>query len=253
MPARFLTQLVPDVDVLMAMEPEELAGPLLQLASDIQKERNGHFHVQDINVDAIYAGRGSVPGVPQYSRGSQQEIERRIVEGVQWLRNSLLIVPVDASTNGANGWMRLSRRGEAVNRDGFKAFKDAAAFPKELLHPLIADKVYLSLARGDLEEAVFNAFKRVEIEVRAAGKFSASLVGVKLMRKAFDPNGGPLTDMEQDEAERESLSALFAGAMGSYKNPVSHRTVTIAEPREAQEIVLLASHLLRIVDARRKA
>jgi len=62
---------------------------------------------------------------------------------------------------------------------------------------------------------------------------------------------GPLTDQTQEEAEREALGHLFAGAIGSYKNPHSHRTVTITEPREAQEMVSLASHLLRIVEARR--
>jgi Protein of unknown function (Hypoth_ymh) len=44
---------------------------------------------------------------------------------------------------------------------------------------------------------------------------------------------------------------LFAGAIGSYKNPHSHRTLNLSDPREAQEQVMLATYLLRIVDTRR--
>jgi hypothetical protein len=72
------------------------------------------------------------------------------------------------------------------------------------------------------------------------------------MRKAFDKSDGPLTDMSHPESEREALAHLFAGAIASYKNPHSHRTVVINDRREAQEQVMLATHLLRIVDARRR-
>jgi len=105
--------------------------------------------------------------------------------------------------------------------------------------------------RGELDEAVFAAFKAVEIAVRTAGKYGATDIGVPLMRRAFDPKNGPLSDQNQTEAEREALCNLFAGAIGSYKNPHSHRTVALTEPREAQQQVILATHLLSIVDARR--
>jgi hypothetical protein len=70
------------------------------------------------------------------------------------------------------------------------------------------------------------------------------------MRKAFHEDNGPLTDKSAEKSERQARSALFSGAIGSYKNPHSHRDVNLDDPEEATEIVLLANHLLRIVDQR---
>ena len=68
------------------------------------------------------------------------------------------------------------------------------------------------------------------------------------MRKAFNVDDGNLTDPNQQPAEKQARSDLFAGAIGSLKNPGSHREVEITA-EEAAEVIIFASHLLRIVDS----
>ena len=115
------------------------------------------------------------------------------------------------------------------------------------IHPSI-ESVRSQFLLGDPELAAFAAMRQVEVRVREIGNFDAGDIGVHLMRAAFRPIDGPLRDPDAEGGERQGLMDLFAGAIGVFKNPTSHREVTFDDPAEAAEIVGLASLLLR--DAR---
>lgn len=238
-----ICDLIQDPEILIYLSPEELAYHLLKVAN---------FNLQSglVHKERIISTEPIVGEDPKYLPQYSGEVQLALLEAITWLEVNGLLLPAPG-VNGQNGHKVFGRRGKTLlEKSNFDSFVKAAEFPKSLLHTSIANRAWLSLARGELAEAVFTSFRSVEEAVRNAGGYPAAEIGVTLMRKAFNPDSGPLTDMNQPAAEREALMQLFAGAIGSYKNPHSHRTVTISDPREAQEMVLLASHLLRIVELR---
>jgi Protein of unknown function (Hypoth_ymh) len=72
-------------------------------------------------------------------------------------------------------------------------------------------------------------------------------IGLNLIRRAFHPENGPLTNMSLPKAEREALCHYLAGAFGYYKNPCSHRDVDM-DFLSAFERIVVASDLLKIVE-----
>ncbi|MGP0076198.1 MAG: TIGR02391 family protein [Bryobacteraceae bacterium] len=190
---------------------------------------------------------------PEYG-DKQPQVNQALMEAWAWLQSAGLLVEKASSTGG---WFFVSRRGKQItSRDDFAAYRKAGLLPKSQLHPLIASKVYPAFMRGEYDTAVFQAFREVEVAVRTAGKFGPNDYGTDLMRDAFRPaekkgqsvKPGPLTDTQLPTAEQEAMANLFAGAIGLYKNPQSHRHVP-TQAEDAAEVIVFASQLLRIVDS----
>lgn len=227
--AKDITQTLPASESVLELEPEVLGGYLLESLSE--------GNSQDLRLDDFMS---------RIRRHYKEEaVNGAFLEAWAWLVRQGLLITAKSDT------YQISRRGRRLKgRQDLEAFQKANILPRESLHPVIADRVWPNFSRGEYETAVFQAFSEVEAAVRTAGRFQPTDIGIELIEKAFDRNSGPLTDMALPETERQAMLALFAGAVGLFKNPSSHRHITLTDPKVAVEMINLASLLMRTVDSR---
>lgn len=239
-----LVDVLPDPKDLARMSASDLAWFMLCVWPAVERRENpiglGEFCRYHFRRDQV-----------SFPDSSRLEVEAAISEAWAWLEGQGLLVP-DLRYGAAFGAKVRSRAALAlVSEADWANLKMARLLPSDLLHQRIKGRIWSTWARGDFSAAVFQAFKEVEMSVRKAALLQSTNdnLGVRLMRGAFHTKNGPLTDLSAEEGERQALGDLFAGAIGSYKNPHSHREVEISA-EEAAEMIILASHLVKIAEAR---
>jgi len=231
-----LHEVLPNDEALLELAPEELAQIVLKIL------------VEEGERSSLHSSYNFTLGHNLKGYSDTDSVARAVMEAWSWLVREGLVADRPGDSNGS--WIFVTRRGyEASKAIDWSAYHRANTLPKKFLNSRIAIKVWSTFLRGDYDTAVFQAYKELEIIVREKIKEGPTCLGTHLMRKAFHKENGILTDKDTPIAEREALASMFVGAIGSYKNPHSHRHVPI-DSYEASEMIILASHLMNIVEKR---
>ena len=244
---------LPDAKHLLSLEPAELAGHLLISLEDIKQINPESLITYKEMGDEIKRRSNSNPQLI-YPKVYQEDVLLALMEAWQWLVREGFVaqrptdLPSDSYRTSSTKYF-VTRRGQRIQTpEALASYRKANLLPKAQLHPVIAQKVWSLFLQGDYDTAVFQAFKQVEVAVREAGGYAENDRGTDLMRSAFHVSKGNLTDKSRLPAVKQAMSDFLAGAIGLYKNPSSHHEVEF-DPEEAAEIIIIASHLLRIVDS----
>ena len=209
-----LFETFPDAESLLAVEPEELAEPLLISLAGNQNIRPENLISYGMMAASFEGGGREM--CQKYPLDQGDRILRALMEAWQWLEREGFVAPNPTSLSrersaGMVTTYFVTRRGQTIQKsEDLETYRKADLLPRRQLHPIIAQKVWATFLRGDYDVAVFQGFKEVEIAVREAGEYAETDYGTALMGKAFNIKTGKLTNLHQQEAERRAVLALFS-------------------------------------------
>lgn len=216
-----------------SLSTEELALHVLRDIDENQGARTTFTNIDSWRDSAVRAYREDLAA------------QRAVVEAVHWLRMKGFVMQDPSQSRDC--FVYITKRGAQILDDGLQRHQITERLDVAVVRALQpAKELYL---QGRLDTAAFEAMKAVEVAVRARAKLGNDALGVSLMRTAFG-KAGVLTDLAAEPGEQVAAMELFAGAIGSFKNPSSHRYVDFDNPTLAGEVIVLADLLLRLLDNR---
>jgi uncharacterized protein (TIGR02391 family) len=120
----------------------------------------------------------------------------------------------------------------------------------ENLHPEILAASNDLFADGHYSDAIFNAFKAIEVRVRAMSGLTD--IGEGLMGQAFSETNPRINVAHEQGAsgasEQRGFKFLFMGAMAGIRNPKGHELVKQTDVQRTLEYLAFASLLMRRLD-----
>jgi uncharacterized protein (TIGR02391 family) len=238
-----LVSLLPTAQDLLPLTPSQLDGTFLKCIAKRTTNTDPlaprHLFVGEI--ENLY------PIGMKANYHQSLEANAALMEAWQRLMRAGLIMQEPGQAAGVTT-LTTTGKAAAASAEEFEEIRERQMLQRELLHNDLQGSVWENFENGHYGTAVRDAYVQVEIAVRDAANLPTSLVGVKLMREAFNPHTGKLTNTVLPVSERERMADLFAGAIGTFKNPLSHRKVGSTEPKPVIEELLLASRLPRFVN-----
>jgi uncharacterized protein (TIGR02391 family) len=238
----------PDVSLpaLARMSPSE-AG--LLIAKAMAESSRAEWSIPDMRAHAEASVREKV--IRTHGRTVMPaayvdlNLSQVLADAFGWLLSRGLVGPASAQS-GSGGEYRLTSAGRAAALAGSASHAEAAYRLHADLHVALGE-ARLLFERGSYQTAVFAATHQVEVRVRELAKLGPDSYGTQMMRDAFHPERGSLSTGDVT-AERQAIQSLFAGTIGAFKNPASHRIVHFDDPAEVANIIHLADLLLRMAE-----
>jgi uncharacterized protein (TIGR02391 family) len=230
-----LRQYFPSPTELLQLDPEDIAALLLLYLNQGVGRQISRYNLLNQSSE-----------IGQYAGNLYDEVARAMNEAWMVLEKESLIAPEPGSSDGT--WSYVTDRGRKIqSATDYRVFHRGNLLPQSSLDPVLSIHVRPIFLRGDYDTAIFRAFKEIETRTRAATGLGDESIGVALMREAFHIDRGKLTDHTRVPGEKQAVSDLFAGAVGMFKNPSSHRNVSYS-PEEAATLIRLADYLLSLIE-----